>query len=159
MTKRFALAGALFLTTVLGFTMVTLGSTTGLFGNDTPEGASADTASNGVEATPTSPPATPLIVDEYIYSDEYVSGSSEAHLGESAEPDASPAPLQATPEDDDAGAERDDRDADDKIDDGHGYEHEDHDEDDEDEDDHEDEDEDEDEDESHEVEREEEHEE
>ena len=128
MTKRFALAGALFLTTVLGFTMVTLGSTTGLFGNDTPEGASADTASNGVEATPTSPPATPLIIDEYIYSDEYVSGSSDDRAGESADPDASPTPLPTPPEDDDPDTQGEDGDGDEEIHDDEEYEHEEEDE-------------------------------
>ena len=151
MTKRFALAGALFLTTVLGFTMVTLGSTTGLFGNDTPQGASADLASNALEATPTSPPATPVVIDEYIYNDEYVSGSSDDPAGEPAGTDASPAPLPTPPEDDDPGAGGEDRDGDEELDDEEEYEHEGEDEEEDEQEDHEDED--------HEEEHEEEHEE
>jgi len=68
LSRKVALVGSLLLTTALGFFIFSTGSRAGLFGSDSPEGASANAPPSELTPLPT---ATPQVIETYIYQDDY----------------------------------------------------------------------------------------
>jgi len=121
MKRRAALAASLCLTTIVGFAIVVFGRQDGLFGAGDSSGGEAQAVA--VVATDVPPPAptdvpqpTPIIIEQYVYRDEYVQdlpaaqapsgGTTSARTLSSAQPapttgaaaPAPTAPAAPTPE-------------------------------------------------------------
>lgn len=109
MKRRGALAGSLLLTTIAAFIIVAYGSRVGLFGAAGSSGEEPVSAASF--PTPTAAPATeappqqPMVIDEYIYQDEYVQGGGGGGTGDGGAPapsssgrDGSAPPSHSSPQ-------------------------------------------------------------
>ena len=108
MTRRLGLAAALCLTTIVGFAVIVLGRQAGIFGGGASTEAQPLAELSTAAPTVTQAPPAPVVIEQYVYRDEYIAAppapnnistqppaSSPNEPGDDdAPPPASPAPSQ-----------------------------------------------------------------
>jgi len=98
MTRRLGLAAALCLTTIVGFAVIVLGREARFFGGGPSTEAQPLAELSTAAPTVTQPPAAPVVIEQYVYRDEYIAAPPAANNTSTQPPASSP----NEPGDDDA---------------------------------------------------------